>query len=85
MEVDTTSPAGSGGKSVEAPVGSQLVVTPYNHSPSTPRGKDIIERACIALPSLIAPIVSALVLSPSASPSRVCTFMQGRTSGSSAI
>jgi hypothetical protein len=47
MEVDSTSPAGSGGNSVKvtAPGISQMAVTPFNHSPTTPRGKEIVTRA----------------------------------------
>jgi hypothetical protein len=60
MDVDSTPPAKTGGKSVSAPGVSHVVITTYNHSPATPRGKELVERARILLPSLIAPMVSTV-------------------------
>jgi hypothetical protein len=55
MDVDAT-PQGPGSTScVTAPV-VQRVVTPYNHSPSTPRGKEIVARVRALSPSLVAPL-----------------------------
>jgi hypothetical protein len=53
-------------------------ITPYNHSPSTPRGKELVEKARVLSPSLITPRVAS-VPTRSSSSSRVRTFMQGRT------
>jgi hypothetical protein len=78
MDVDATPAAASGGQSVTTLGVAQVVITPYNHSPSTPRGKKLVERARALSPSLIAPIVSP-VFPRSSSASRVHTFMQGRT------
>jgi hypothetical protein len=78
MDVDATSATATGGQSVTGLGVAQVVITPYNHSPSTPRGKDLVQRAHVLSPPLIAPIVSPMV-SWSSSASRVHTFMQGRT------
>jgi hypothetical protein len=74
MDVDSTPPVDNVGKTVSAPGVSQVVITPYNHSPYTPRGKELVEKARVLSPSLIAPRV-APVPTRSSSSSRVRTFM----------
>jgi hypothetical protein len=69
MDVDATPAASSGGQSVTASGVAQVVITPYNHSPSTPRGKELVDRARALSPLIIAPIVSPVV-SRSSSASR---------------
>jgi hypothetical protein len=56
--------------------GAQLALTPFNHSPVTARGREIVARARSQTPHLVA---SSPVASRTPSPSRVRTFMQGRT------
>jgi hypothetical protein len=58
MDVDSTPPVDNSGKFVSAPGVSQVVITPYNQSPVTPRGKELVEQAHVLFSSLIAPMVS---------------------------
>ncbi|KAM0844741.1 hypothetical protein ACQ4PT_056862 [Festuca glaucescens] len=77
MDVDAAPQSAGGFNSAAAPV-FQRVVTPYNHSPSTPRGKEIVAKVRVTSPSLIA-LFPSLEGSQPASPSWVRSFMQGRT------
>jgi hypothetical protein len=74
MEVDGHTSTQSQGASA-VPL-AQMALTPFNHSPVTARGRQIVERARAESPHLVA---SPPVVSRSSSPSRVRTFMQGRT------
>jgi hypothetical protein len=81
MDVDVTTSSNSA-KTVPTTCVAQLALTPFNNSPSTPKGKEIVERARQTTPGLIAPrdTVSAPVAARRVpQPSRVCTFMQGTT------
>jgi hypothetical protein len=54
---------------------TQVALNPFNHSPVIERGREIVARARVESPHLVAsPPVSSRT-----SPSRVRTFMQGRT------
>jgi hypothetical protein len=74
MEVDGHPPAQSFGAAA-APV-TQVALTPFNHSSMTDRGREIVPRARTMSPHLVA---SPPATSRASSPSRVRTFMQGRT------
>jgi hypothetical protein len=74
MEVDTCPPTHPSGAT--SATGAQLALTPFNHSPVTARGREIVARARSQTPHLVA---SSPVASRTPSPSRVRTFMQGRT------
>jgi hypothetical protein len=72
MDVDAA-PQGTGSSHGGTASVVQRAITPYNHSSSTPRGKEIVARVRASSPSLVAPPTRSV------SPSRVRTFMQGRT------
>nr|XP_051198628.1 uncharacterized protein LOC127312198 [Lolium perenne] len=74
MEVDTRPPTHTSGAT--SATGAQLALTPFNHSPVTDRGREIVARARSQTPHLVASPPRA---SRTPSPSRVRTFMQGRT------
>jgi hypothetical protein len=77
MDVDVPPAVRDHGKAVAPSSGVTLALTPYNNSPTTPRGKELVERARVHSPHLIA---AASKSSPRIiQPSRVRTFMQGRT------
>jgi hypothetical protein len=67
MDVDGHASLPTSG-SASVPV-TQVAMTPFNHSPTTDRGKAIVARALSVSPHLVA----------TPPPSRVRTFMQGRT------
>jgi hypothetical protein len=74
MEVDGQVPMQSSGTAV-APV-TQVALTPFNHSPRTDRGREIVARAKEVSPHLVA---TPPPVSRAPSPSRGRIFMQGRT------
>jgi hypothetical protein len=74
MDVDGHPPSHS--SRVAAVPFTQMALTPFNHSPMTARWREIVARARSDLPHLAA---SPPVSSRSSSPSRVRTFIQGRT------
>jgi hypothetical protein len=82
MDVDVPPAVRDHGKADAPSTGVTLALTPYNNSPTTPRGKELVERVRVHSPHLIAADVSAKSLKSSPriiQPSRVCTFMQDRT------
>jgi hypothetical protein len=74
MEVDGHAPMHSSG-TASVPV-TQVALTLFNHSPRIDRGREIVARAMTVSPHLVATPPSTTRAS---SPSRVRTFMQGRT------
>ncbi|KAK1697773.1 hypothetical protein QYE76_014470 [Lolium multiflorum] len=76
MEVDGHPPTHPSGAAA-APV-TQVALTPFNHSPMTDRGREIVARARTESPHLVA---SPTTTSRASSPSRVRTFMQAQTEG----
>jgi hypothetical protein len=82
MEVDVPSASGNTSKAAASTPMTKVALTPFNNSPSTPRGIELVERARKLTPHLIAPMGSTCI-STSATrvlqPSRVRTFIQGRT------
>jgi hypothetical protein len=74
MEVDGHAPMHSS-DTASVPV-TQVALTPFNHSPRTDRGREIVARTMTVSPHLVATPPSTTRAS---SPSRVRSFMQGRT------
>jgi hypothetical protein len=72
MDLDGPPAVHDHGKAAAPSSGVSLALTPYNNSPTTPRGKELVERARVHSPHLIA-------AASKSAPSRVRTFMQGRT------
>jgi hypothetical protein len=76
IDVDGHPPSIDARKATAPSVGAQIAFTPFNHSPVTPRGKELVHCARRTSPHLVASVSTPI---RSASPSRVRTFMQGRT------
>jgi hypothetical protein len=74
MDVDGHPPTHTAGTS--AVPSAQVALTPFNHSPMTDKGRQIVARARAQYPHLVA---SPPTATRDPSPSRVWTFMQGRT------
>jgi hypothetical protein len=75
MDVDGQAPTHTAGTS--AVPSAQVALTPFNHSPMTDRGRQIVARARAQHPHLVA---STPTPTRDPSPSRVWTFMQAGTS-----
>jgi hypothetical protein len=73
MDVDGHPLTHAGTSAVQS---TQVALTPFNHSPMTDRGRQIVARARVESPHLVA---SPPVAPREPSPSRVRIFMQGRT------
>nr|XP_051219190.1 uncharacterized protein LOC127336421 [Lolium perenne] len=74
MDVDGLPPTHSSSATVV--LVAEVALTPFNLSPRTNRGREILARARLESPPLV---ISPSALSRASSPSRVRTFMQGRT------